>query len=75
MHNLLAELGSEMSRLKKALRTLEARWNFTRQDWDDAVARRFEQNQLELTFKATTRAIEGINQTIQALRQAVEECS
>ena len=75
MNSVLAELGGEMGRMKKALRSIKVRWEQIRQDWDDPVARRFEQQQLQQIEKATTRAVEGINQVLQALRRAVEECS
>jgi len=75
MQSVLAELGGEMGRLKKALRTLELRWQETRESWNDPVAQRYEEEKLAELQRATRQALEGINVALQTFRRAVEECS
>ncbi len=75
MQSVLAELGGEMGRLKKALRTLELRWQETRESWNDPVAQRYEEEKLAELQRATRQALEGMNVALQTFRRAVEECS
>ena len=75
MQSALAELGGEMGRLKKALRTLELRWQETRESWNDPVAQRYEEEKLAELQRATRQALEGMNVALQTFRRAVEECS
>ncbi len=74
MQSILAELGGEMGRLKKALRSLELRWEQTRSQWNDPVAQRYEEEKLAELQRATRQALEGINVALQTFRRAVEEC-
>ncbi|MEY3460292.1 MAG: hypothetical protein RL215_3449 [Planctomycetota bacterium] len=62
------------ARLEDALKQLEAAWQATKTDWDDAVSQRVEDEYL-LKLRGQVRALlDGIGRTGMVLRKAEQEC-
>lgn len=62
------------ARLEDALRQLEAAWQVARNDWNDQVSERVEDEYL-LKIRAQVRLIlDGIGRTATVLRKAEMEC-
>jgi hypothetical protein len=62
------------AQLYQALKTLRARWDQTLRDWNDPVAREFEEKFLLPLDSATTSALSVMDRLTQVLEQIRQEC-
>jgi hypothetical protein len=67
-------IGVGISTLSDARKALRARWDEVRRTWDDAAARRFEQQFIEPIDRDLRQAIDAMGQTQQAAARARQEC-
>jgi hypothetical protein len=63
------------ARLKHAMKTLNDRWDLTRELWDDHVARDFEKNHLYPLDSQVEHALHGMDKLAEVLSKVRNECS
>ena len=68
-------LGVGISTLTDARKALAVRWDELQRTWDDAAARRFEQDFIRPIDEDLRQAIDAMNQTQLAAQRARQECS
>ncbi|MEW4566653.1 hypothetical protein AB1L88_02180 [Tautonia sp. JC769] len=61
------------AKLQHDLKSLRARWDQTRDEWDDAVSRDFEAKQLVPLEHAVAQALHGIDDLQQFLSRMIKE--
>jgi hypothetical protein len=68
-------MSSGPARLKHAMKTLREHWEYTREFWDDGVARDFEKNHLTPVDHQVTTALRGMDKLQEVLAKVRQECS
>ena len=63
------------ARLKHAMKTLLERWDATRDQWDDKVARDFEKNHLLPLEQQVEHALRGMDKLGEILNKVRSDCS
>jgi hypothetical protein len=71
----IADLSSGASKLQRAVKTLNARWQQTELSWHDPVSRKFEQEFLSLIEPQVMATLERLSSLSQVLNNAEQECS
>ncbi|MEM9419685.1 MAG: hypothetical protein AAGA25_11640 [Planctomycetota bacterium] len=68
-------LGVGASTLNDARKALNARWDELRRSWDDAAARKFEQDFIRPMDQDLKQAIDAMIQAQQSVQRARQECT
>lgn len=68
-------MSSGSARLQHAMKTLQERWDLTREKWDDQVARDFEKNTLDPLDHMVKHALRGMQSISEVLTKARQDCS
>lgn len=69
-----ANVHSAANRLKHSLRDLLEHWDATRETWQDAVAREFEERQIRPLESATNAAMNGMQDLAEVLARVRADC-
>ena len=67
-------LHSSAIRLKSAMKTLQLKWDQTRESWDDQVSQEFEEQHILPLETQVQAVLIGIDELGEVLRQALQEC-
>jgi len=68
-------LGVGISTLTDARKALNARWDELRRTWDDAAARKFEQDFIQPMDQDLRQAIDAMTHAQQVAQRARQECT
>ena len=67
------DLITPSTRLQRATKKLQDRWNTTKEVWDDGVSKRFEEKHLEPILPQLRLTLSGIHQLMEVLDEAAAE--
>jgi hypothetical protein len=68
-------MSSGTARLKHAMKTLNERWDSTREQWADANAIEFEKNHLVPVEQQVENALRGMEKLSEVLQKVRADCS
>ena len=68
-----ADLITPSTRLQRATKKLQDRWLATKEEWDDAVSKRFQEKHLEPILPQLQLTLGGIHELMKVLDDAVAE--
>jgi hypothetical protein len=69
------DLSIVASALHFATKSLNERWDDTKQFWTDSVQQHFEENHVQPIGPTVTTTLKAINRLTQVMARAYEECS
>jgi hypothetical protein len=68
-------MSSGTARLKHAMKTLNERWDYTREQWADTNAIEFEKNHLVPVQQQVENALRGMEKLSEVLKKVRADCS
>ncbi len=71
----LGDLATSSGTFRKAIRALRLRWEETKEGWNDANSKQFEEQYLVELEQSCMKAAEHMDRISQVLNKACKECS
>jgi hypothetical protein len=70
----VADFTTGSAKLRDALKVLRVHWEDTKTEWNDAVAREFEENHLAWIEPQVIATVDRMNRLAQMVNAAIHEC-